>query len=105
MVDHLWKMIRRAENEKEEYKHRLAGNLTASFGLDDDNDFFYREACLPLVNAFRQSNNGSDQLGILFRLILQQLHYFLQSYGSTINTKQILILSIFMVVFIHLLFG
>ena len=60
MVDHLWKMIRRAENEKEEYKHRLAGNLTASFGLDDDNDFFYKEACLPLVNAFRQSNNGSD---------------------------------------------
>ena len=31
MVDHLWKMIRRAENDKEEYKHRLAGNLTASF--------------------------------------------------------------------------
>ena len=60
MVEHLWTMIRRAENTKEEYKHRLAGNLTASFGLDDDNDFFYKEACLPLVNAFRQSNNGSD---------------------------------------------
>ena len=43
MVEHLWKMIRRAENEKEEYKHRLAGNLTASFGLDDDNDFLYIE--------------------------------------------------------------
>jgi len=60
MVDHLWKMIRRAEQDKEEYKHRLAGNISASFGLDDDNDFFYKEACLPLVNAYRESNNGSD---------------------------------------------
>ena len=47
MVDHLWKMIRRAENTKEEYKHRLAGNLTASFGLDDDNDFSIRKHVFP----------------------------------------------------------
>ena len=60
MVDHLWKMIRKAENKKEEYKHRLAGNITESFKLDDDNDFFYGEACLPLVEAFRQSNGGKD---------------------------------------------
>ena len=56
MVDHLWKMIKRAETDQEEYKHRLAGNLTSSFGLDDDDDYFYRECCLPLVNAFRNSN-------------------------------------------------
>ncbi len=60
MVDHLWKMIRKAENEKEEYKYRLAGNITESFKLDDDNDFFYGEACLPLVETFRQSNGGKD---------------------------------------------
>ena len=60
MVDHLWKMIHKAENKKEEYKHRLAGNITESFKLDDDNDFFYGEACLPLVETFRQSNGGKD---------------------------------------------
>ena len=60
MVDHLWKMIKRAETDQEEYKHRLAGNLTSSFGLDDDDDYFYRECCLPLVNAYRNAHNGSD---------------------------------------------
>ena len=24
MIDHLWKMIKRAESDQEEYKHRLA---------------------------------------------------------------------------------
>ena len=32
----------------------LAGNLKQSFGLDDDNDFFIENACLPLVNAYRK---------------------------------------------------
>jgi hypothetical protein len=60
MVDHLWKMIKRAEKDQERYKHRLAGNITQSFGLDDDGDYVYREACLPLIEAYRNSNGGSD---------------------------------------------
>ena len=35
-VDYLWKIIKKGKKQKEEYKHRLAGNVSNSFGIVDE---------------------------------------------------------------------
>ena len=60
VVEYLWKIIRKGEEEKDGYKHRLAGNVSNSFGIIDEDDFFQNKVLLPQVNLFRNNNGGSD---------------------------------------------
>ena len=42
-VDYLWKIIKKGKKQKEEYKHRLAGNVSNSFGIVDEKQYFFNE--------------------------------------------------------------
>ena len=60
VVEYLWKIIRKGEEEKDGYKHRLAGNVSNSFGIIDEDDYFQNKVLLPQVNVFRTNNGGAD---------------------------------------------
>ncbi len=61
-VEYLWKIIRKGEEAQDEYKHRLAGNVSQSFGILDEDDYFQDTVMLPQVNIFRNQNGGSDPI-------------------------------------------
>ena len=46
--------------ENDNYKQRLAGNVSNSLGIIDENDFFQNKVILPQVEIFRKNNGGSD---------------------------------------------
>ena len=59
-VDYLWKIIKKGKKQKEEYKHRLAGNVSNSFGIVDEKQYFFNEICVPMIQKFREVNGGED---------------------------------------------
>jgi hypothetical protein len=60
VVEYLWKIIRKGEEADDNYKQRLAGNVSNSLGIIDENDFFQNKVILPQVEIFRKNNGGSD---------------------------------------------
>ena len=58
-VDYLWKIIKKGKKQKEEYTHRLAGNVSNSFGIVDEKQYFFNEICVPMIQKFREVN-GED---------------------------------------------
>ena len=57
-IDFLWKLIKRGLKNKLSHKKNLAGNISKSYLLNDDNNFFYKKICEPLINIYRQNNNN-----------------------------------------------
>ena len=57
-IDYLWKIIKRGLKNKLSHKNNLAGNISKSYLLNDDNNFFYKKICEPLINIYRQNNNN-----------------------------------------------
>ena len=60
IVDHLWKSIKEGEEADDNYKQRLAGNVTNSLGILDKDNIFQNRVLMPLVNMYRKNNGGSD---------------------------------------------
>ncbi len=60
IVDYLWEVIIQGKKKKEEYKSRLIGNISHSYGLIDANEYFYKNVCIKLVKQYRKKNGGLD---------------------------------------------
>ena len=58
VVDYLWKIIRKGEEANDNYKQRLAGNVSNSLGIIDEDDYFQKTVLFPLVEIFRKNNGG-----------------------------------------------
>ena len=59
-VDYLWEIIKNGKKKKENYKHKLAGNVSASYGIEDEKGYFFSEVCIPMIKKFREVNGGQD---------------------------------------------
>ena len=42
ILGRLWQIIEEGKRSQNVYKHKLAGNITQSYELNDQNDFFYK---------------------------------------------------------------
>ena len=62
IIKYLWKIIKISKIHKEDFKWKLVGNINQSFGLTDENDYFYQTVCCPLVQHFRKQNFGKDPI-------------------------------------------
>ena len=60
IVNYLWKMIEKSNLTNIEHKSSLIGNISKSFKLADENNYFYKEVCVPLTMKFRDLNEGRD---------------------------------------------
>ena len=59
-IDYLWNCI---DNKKEEcYKDKLAGNISSSYVLEDENDWFFNKTLHPLIKVYANEfkNLGED---------------------------------------------
>ena len=60
IMDHLWKSIKEGEEADDNYKQRLAGNVSNSLGILDKDNIFQNRVLMPLVQMYRKHNGGSD---------------------------------------------
>ena len=61
VVDYLWKIINTAKTENINIKNTLIGNISQSLKLDDQENYFYKSVCIPLVKYYRENNlKGGD---------------------------------------------
>ena len=60
VIEYLWKIIDNSNLKATSFKKNLAGNITQSYKLIDENDYFYNKVLIPLINTYRNNNNGDD---------------------------------------------
>lgn len=60
MIEYLWKMVEISRLEKINYKQALVGNISKSYILEDQNNYFFKRSCIPLIKIFRQQNGSND---------------------------------------------
>ena len=48
-IDYLWNCI---DNKKQYYKDQLAGNISSSYVLEDENDWFFNKTLHPLIKVY-----------------------------------------------------
>ena len=48
-MDHLWKFV---ENQKEDYKDKLAGNISSSYSIVDEDGWFFNNTLLPMLDKY-----------------------------------------------------
>ena len=61
-VDFLWGRIEKSEQD---VKDRLAGNISTSLAITDDEDeTFFNQVLFPQVEMYREMNNGRDPVPI-----------------------------------------
>ena len=79
IIEYLWRIIRIAEDKNKTHKKYLAGNISQSLELSDQDFFFFKRVCAPLVNYYREncpiSGDPIDYqtiVGPSFRLRLSQ---------------------------------
>ncbi len=56
VIDYLWRIIDIAKTKNINIKNTLVGNISQSLLLDDQDNFFYKSICSPLVDFYRQNN-------------------------------------------------
>jgi len=60
-VDFLWERIKKGSQQ--DTKHNLAGNISKSYDIEDDEDgYFFNQVLWPQVEMFRNANRGMDPL-------------------------------------------
>ena len=57
IIDYLWKLIDIAKKNNSNFKNKLAGNISQSILLDDQDSFFFKSVCLPLIKYYRENNS------------------------------------------------
>jgi len=61
-LDYVWKSV---DNQKEDHKKDLAGNITGSYLLDDKDDWFFKNVLTPLANTYsKEFRNHADKVPI-----------------------------------------
>ena len=61
-VDFLWGRIEKREHD---VKDRLAGNISTSLAITDDEDgYFFNQVLFPQVEMYREMNNGRDPVPV-----------------------------------------
>ena len=64
VIDYLWKIINLGKTKNINFKNNLIGNISQSILLDDQDDFFYKSSCIPLIKFFRENNYGKDPVSV-----------------------------------------
>ena len=63
-IDYLWKISNKAKKRiNSEWKHRLAGNITQSYTLIDENNYFWKTVLYHLTSEL-YNNNGKKHVGV-----------------------------------------
>ena len=61
IIDYLLKIIDIAKTKNQNHKNHLAGNISQSFLIDDQDSLFFKSVCIPLVKYYRkESHLGED---------------------------------------------
>ena len=83
----------------------MVGNISQSFLLEDEDSFFLKPVCVPLIKYYREKNVlGGDPISAN-ALLGPKSKLVLDKFWSIINTKMNLIHTMTILVFILLLFG
>ncbi len=56
IIDYLWRIIGLAKITNKSHKSKLIGNISESLLLEDQDSFFYKTVCVPLVELYRKNN-------------------------------------------------
>ena len=59
VIDYLWKIINKST--KNNYKSNLAGNISRSYSLVDENNIFFNKVLLPIITEWRDNNGKVDK--------------------------------------------
>tara|TARA_B100000131_G_scaffold13012_1_gene13453 strand:+ start:805 stop:1482 length:678 start_codon:yes stop_codon:yes gene_type:complete len=59
-VDYLWKQIKNHKNKN--HKYRLVGNISESYALEDENNYFQNEVIRPLATAYYQMSGNKHPM-------------------------------------------
>ncbi len=62
-IDYLWKITNKAKSKDNEWKHKLAGNITQSYELVDENSYFWKTVLYHLSTEI-WNNNGKKHPNI-----------------------------------------
>ena len=54
VMDKLWEYISNAKENPESYNAELAGNLSSSLVLDDTDNWFFVNTCIPIIGKYRE---------------------------------------------------
>ena len=52
IMKHLWKMVEKGEKRGKDVKHTLAGNISKSFAIGDEDNYLTTEVLMPLCNYY-----------------------------------------------------
>ena len=58
ILDYLWKISNKSKNKKECLKNSLAGNISNSYSVEDENNYFYNEVLEPVLKIYSKSFQG-----------------------------------------------
>ena len=58
ILDYLWKISNKSKNKKECLKNSLAGNISNSYSVEDENNYFYNEVLEPVLKIYSNSFKG-----------------------------------------------
>ena len=93
-MKYLWKIVKKGEERGTDMKHTLAGNISTSFALDDENHYFTSEVLMPLTRHYEnvfpggvepKPSEGMDSNGN--RLIPTRVSLSLESFWANYQYK------------------
>ena len=58
IIDYLWKISNKSKNKGNSIKDKLAGNISCSYSVEDENNYFYNEIILPILESYNIINGG-----------------------------------------------
>ena len=58
IIDYLWKISNKAKNKGNSIKGQLAGNISCSYSVEDENNYFYNEIIVPILESYTTINGG-----------------------------------------------
>ena len=58
IIDYLWEISNKAKNKGNSIKERLVGNISNSYVVEDENNYFYNEIILPILGSYDKINRG-----------------------------------------------
>ena len=93
-MKYLWECVKRGEKKNEDMKHTLAGHISTSFAIDDENNYFTREVLIPLCHYYENVYPGGVELKASHaidsdgnRLRANEVSIFLESFWANYQYK------------------
>ena len=81
VLDFLWKMIDKSTKDKDNMKQNLAGNISQSYSLDDDENYFFNNVLNPLANKWIEEGGEFSEVPCAENLHFS-LHQFWVNYQN-----------------------